>query len=630
MRLCILFTTAAIYFATSSADAVKLVETPAFVSEVAAGILPSVDRRLPAEPYIEKLQGGKVIGRHGGDLRTMIGRAKDIRLLVVYGYARLVAYNQKFELVPDILKSVEIKNGRQFTLKLRSGHKWSDGHPFTAEDFRYWWEDVANNIKTSPAGPPRLMMVDGRPPDFEVLGETMVRFTWRKANPYFLPRLAGASPLFIYRPSHYLKQYHGNYADEKKLKNLLRENRTRSWASLHNRFDNMYRFDNPDLPTLQPWINTTRPPATRFIGVRNPYYYRIDERGQQLPYLDKVIMLVSDGKLIAAKAGMGEVDLQARNLAFNNLTFLRDNEQSAKFQTFLWRIARGAHVALYPNMNVADPVWVKLMRDVRFRRALSLAIDREAVNESLFFGLAIQGNNTLLPDSPLFRERYQQSWAEYDLDMASDLLDQIGLIEYNDEDIRLLSDGRPLEIIVETAGEDTEQTDVLELIAESWAEIGVKMFIKPSQREVFRNRIFSGQALMSIWSGLENGVATSAYSPQELAPTSQQQLMWPKWGQHFETLGKMGEAPEMPLVQELLKLSEEWIVTTDTKRREAIWHRMLEIHSDQIFSIGIVSGVQQPVVVKHGLINVPENGIYNWDPGAHFGIYRPDTFWFDR
>ena len=156
------------------------------------------------------------------------------------------------------------------------------------------------------------------------------------------------------------------------------------------------------------------------------------------------------------------------------------------------------------------------------------------------------------------------------------------------------------------------------------------MFIKPSQREVFRNRIFSGQALMSIWSGLENGVATAESSPEELAPTSQQQLMWPKWGQYFETSGKMGLAPDMPEAQELSRLSVEWIETTDPKRRELIWHRMLEIHADQVYSIGIVAGVQQPVVVKRGLMNVPKEGIYNWDPGAHFGIYRPDTFWFDR
>jgi ABC-type transport system substrate-binding protein len=147
---------------------------------------------------------------------------------------------------------------------------------------------------------------------------------------------------------------------------------------------------------------------------------------------------------------------------------------------------------LFPNLSVVDPAWRALMRDVRFRRALSLAVDREAVNESLFFGLALEGNNTMLPSSALYKEHYQKQWAEYDPDLAGELLDEIGLTDYNDDDIRLLPDGRPAEIIIETAGEDTEQTDVLELIAESWAEVGIKLYIKPSQRDVFRNRIFSG------------------------------------------------------------------------------------------------------------------------------------------
>ena len=614
----------------TSAGVVGYVETPMFADRVKAGELPAVGARLPKQPSVVTFAGKRAIGKQGGEMRTLIGRAKDVRLFVVYGYARLVGYDEKFQIKPDILLSVDVKEGRQFTFKLRPGHKWSDGHPFTAEDFRYWWEDVANNPKLSPAGPPRLMLSDGEAPSFEMLDETTVRYTWPKANPFFLPRLAGASPLFIYRPAHYLKHYHGGYAEAGKLKKLLRKKRTRSWASLHNRFDNMYRFDNPELPTLQPWVNRTRPPATRFIGERNPYYHRVDEKGRQLPYIDKFIMAVSDGKLIAAKAGTGEVDLQARSLAFNNLTFLRDNEKDGKFVTYLWRVAKGAHVALFPNLNVDDPVWSKMMRDVRFRRALSLGVDREAINESLFFGLALMGNNTLLPDSPLFREEYQKQWAEYDPDMANEILDEMGLTKYNDDDIRLLPDGRPMEIIIETAGEDTEQTDVLELVAEAWAEIGIKLFIKPSQREVFRNRIFSGQAQMSIWSGLENGVATAETSPEELAPTAQQQLMWPKWGQYYDTSGKSGEAPDLAEAQELAKLAKEWMTADKPGRREEIWHRMLAIHSEQIYSIGVVAGVQQPVVVKHGLKNVPAEGIYNWDPGAHFGIYRPDTFWLDR
>ena len=622
----------ALYLGTPAGSLAKTAytETPMFAAQVKAGELPAVGARLPVEPSVASFTGKRVIGKQGGEMRTLIGRAKDVRLFVVYGYARLVGYDEEFRIKPDILLSVEIKEDRQFTFKLRPGHKWSDGHPFTAEDFRYWWEDVANNAKLSPAGPPRLMLSDGEAPSFEMLDETTVRYTWPKANPFFLPRLAGASPLFIYRPAHYLKRYHGNYADAGKLKKLLRKKRTRSWASLHNRFDNMYRFDNPELPTLQPWVNRTRPPATRFIGERNPYYHRVDEKGRQLPYIDKLIMAVSDGKLIAAKAGTGEVDLQARSLAFNNLTFLRENEKDGKFETYLWRIAKGAHVALFPNLNVDDPVWSKMMRDVRFRRALSLGVDREAINESLFFGLALMGNNTMLPDSPLFREEYQKQWAEYDPDMANEILDEMGLTKYNDDDIRLLPDGRPMEIIIETAGEDTEQTDVLELVAEAWAEIGIKLYIKPSQREVFRNRVFSGQAQMSIWSGLENGVATAETSPEELAPTAQQQLMWPKWGQYYDTSGKSGEAPDLPEAQELAALAKEWMTASKPGRRAEIWHRMLAIHADQIYSIGIIAGVQQPIVVKHGVKNVPKQGIYNWDPGAHFGIYRPDTFWLDR
>ena len=214
---------AAVTGAVTSAMAMDYVETPMFTDKVKVGELPGVTVRLPQEPSVVHFTGERKIGRQGGELRTLIGRAKDIRLLVVYGYARLVGYDKKFDIVPDILKSVDVKEGRQFTFKLRPGHKWSDGHPFTAEDFRYWWEDVANNLKVSPAGPPRLMLSDGQAPTFQVLDETTVRFTWPTANPFFLPRLAGASPLFIYRPAHYLSQYHGRYAKPAQLKKLLKK-----------------------------------------------------------------------------------------------------------------------------------------------------------------------------------------------------------------------------------------------------------------------------------------------------------------------------------------------------------------------------------------------------------------------
>ena len=612
------------------AAAAGYVETPIFAADVAAGKLEAVADRLPRTPSVVKMEGARRPGRHGGDLRMLVGRAKDVRMLVVYGYARLVVYDTNYELKPDILEAIEVEDGRIFTLKLRPGHKWSDGAPFTAEDFRYYWEDVANNLELSPAGPPRDLLVGREKPRFEVVDETTVRYSWSRPNPFFLPRLAGAAPLFVYRPSHYLKRFHVRFAEAKALEEAVKASGRRNWASLHNRKDNMYKFDNPELPTLQPWVNTSRPPATRYVAVRNPYYHRVDAAGRQLPYVDRFILSVTDSKLIPAKAAAGECDLQSRGLGFNDFTVLKENEERNGYRVRLWRNGAGAHLALYPNLNVNDPLWRKLIRDVRFRRALSLAMDRTLINNALYFGLAIEGNNTTLPESPLFREHYQKAWTEYDRAAANGLLDKIGLKERDGDGFRRLEDGRLLQIVVETAGEDTEQSDVLELIRDGWADIGVKMFVKPSQREVFRNRIFAGETQMSIWSGYANGLPSPDMSPRELAPTEQIHLAWPKWGQHYETSGQMGEPPDTPESKELLDLYERWTRARTRAEREAIWHRMLEIHADQLFTIGIISAVPQPVVVKLSLQNVPVSGIYAWDPGAQLGIYRPDTFWFDQ
>ena len=603
----------------------NFIDPPSLAADVKAGKLPPVAKRLPREPLVVQVA---TPGRHGGTLNSLAGRARDTRLFTIYGYARLVGYDQKFNLVPDLLQSFDVKEGRIFTFKLRPGHRWSDGHPFTAEDFRYYWDDVANNKELSPAGPPRELLAADAPPKFEVLSETEVRYTWAKPNPEFLPRLAGASPLYIFRPAHYLKPFHKKYS-EKVRKADAEGSAQRKWSATHNRLDNLYDSDNPDLPTLNPWMNTTKPPADRFVAVRNPYFHRVDPKGNQLPYIDRFVLAIADSKLIPAKTGAGEADLQARDINFSNFTFLKQNEKTNGYRTLLWRPGKGAHFALFPNLNVNDEVWRKVLRDVRFRRALSLAIDRSLVNQSLYFGLALESGNTVLEASPLYKREYREAWSRYDKKMAARLLDEMGL-KRGPDGIRKLPDGRPLELIVETAGESTEQTDVLELIRETWREAGIKLFSKPSQREAFRTRVFSGETLMSVWSGLDNGLPTPDTSPEELAPVNQVHLQWPKFGQHYETGGKSGVAPDMPEVKELMALYEAWRAAPTSAERAKIWHRMLAIHCEQQFTIGVVSGVPQPVVARETLMNVPKEGFYNWDPGAFFGIYRPETFWFSK
>jgi len=457
-----------------------------------------------------------------------------------------------------------------------------------------------------------------------------VRYSWTSPNPYFLTALADAVPLFIYKPAHYLSQFHGRYQSAEVLEEMMKKAGKRNWMGIHFARDRPYKAINPDLPTLQPWKNSTFPPSERFIFERNPYYHRIDQNGRQLPYVDSVAINIASSKLVPAKTGADEVDLQGRYLRMDNYTFLKTNSKRSNFDVRLWNTAKGAHLALFPNLNTNDPVYRELLRDVRFRRALSLAIHRYEINQVVYFRLVQESNNTVLAECPLYKPEYQNDGIAFDLENANRLLDELGLTERDDRGVRLMSDGRPLEILIQTAGESTEQTDVLELIHDSWLQAGIKLYSVPSTREVFRNRVFSGEAVMSIWSGLENGIPTADSSPMDLAPTTKYQYQWPKWGSYYESAGKAGEAPEQPEVLELITLNDQWARAGSRQERVDIWHRMLDINREQMFTIGIVNHVLHPVVVNNFLKNVPAVGFFDIKPGAYFGIYKPDTFWFEE
>jgi len=633
-RSAVLACALALAFSTGSqgAAALELKETETLSRTHDASKLPPVAERLPKEPLVVDLAAnGRQIGKHGGDLETLIGRAKDARLINVWGYARLVGYDEELNLVPDILESVDVDDDRVFTLHLREGHKWSDGAPFTSEDIRYWWEDIVGEPSLTPSGADPFMLVDGKPPKFEVIDETTVRFTWEGPNTLFLPTLAAARDPFIYRPAHYLKQFHIKYGDEAEIQKLVDKYRASSWAAVHNGLDEMYNAKNPDQPTLQPWTLRSDGDGQRYVMVRNPYYHRVDTEGQQLPYIDQIVMSVTDGRLIATKTQAGESDLQARGLSLSDATVLKRGEADQGYKTLLWPLSYASQVALYPNLTVKDPEWRKLLREPRFRHALSLAIDREHINRAIYLGLGKPGNNTVLPESPLFEEKFRTEHAQFDIEGANKRLDDMGLTKRNEEGIRLMPSGRPLEIIVETAGESQEQLDVLELISGDWKKIGVALFAKPSQRDVIFNRALSGDLVMGVWSGWDNGIATEAMPPDELAPVrGDSSLVWPAWGDYWESKTASGEPVDYPPAKELLDLYIRWLGSGSPAEREEIWKKMLRIHARETLIIGIVNGVRQPVAVKAEVKNVPVDAFYGWDPGAQFGIWRMDEFFIDK
>ncbi|MEM7226683.1 MAG: ABC transporter substrate-binding protein [Pseudomonadota bacterium] len=611
---------AALFMVLTTARAAE--EPPGLAAEVAAGRLPPLAERLPDLPRSDLPQRADWrMGRYGGSLRTLTRTGRDPRDLSLLGYARLVVWDESFALRPDILAAVDVEAGRQFTLRLRPGHKWSGGRPFTSEDFRFWWQDIATNPALSPNGPPAEMLVAGQAPRFQVIDETTVRYSWPAPNPRFLPALAATSPLTVYAPAHYLKPFHLAHAPAGSLA-------AEGWAERFRRLDRPFTQANPARPSLQPWINTTKPPAERYIGRRNPFFHRVDSQGRQLPYIDEVIIARTQAKLIPAQAAAGASDLQARGLALADVPLLKAAEAEGKIALRLWPIGRGSQLALYPNLNAADGDLRALLREADFRRALSLAIDREELAGVLYQGLGLPGANTVLPQSPLYRPALRAAWSDYDPAMANRMLDGLGLVARDGASFRRLPDGRRLALLVEAGDSDPREIDALELITETWAEVGLELVIRSSNRQTFRRRIARGEAPLSIFYGLANGLARPSMNPRELAPSGERQPNWPQWGLYAASAGQAGAPPDLPAAERLVALYEAWSESSDVEKQADAWEEMLEINAQEVFSIGLVGALPQPVVSNPGLRNLPDSAPYLYQPGAYFGITRPDTYWF--
>src|SRR5262249_14781718 len=292
-------------------------EAPRLAQLVTAGKLPPLAQRLPEHPRVMEADAEAV---YGGELRTLIGTLKDTKLLFVYGYARLIGFDRDYHLVPDIAERVDVTDGgRTFTFRLRKGHRWSDGAPFTSADFEYFWNHVANNDELSPGGPPSTLSVDGETPNVSFPDPWTVRYHWSQPNNLFLADQASAYPTILYRPPPFLQQFHRAFTNPDTLKKLARAEGRRNWAALHNKKDAMYVMDNPALPTLQPGRPTVGPPAQVFVAERNPYFHRVDQRGRQLPYIDRLVMILVERAVIPVKTSTGESDLQARYLTFDQV-----------------------------------------------------------------------------------------------------------------------------------------------------------------------------------------------------------------------------------------------------------------------------------------------------------------------
>lgn len=607
----------------TSALAVEYKEAPMLRVKVAAGELPPVEQRLPEEPFVVE---PKEIGQHGGELRLLAFSATSWYPASQFGTESLFILNRSCtELIPDIAKGWEYSKDRKtFTIYLRKGLKWSDGAPFTADDILFWWEDVVLNPQITPAIS-KGWMPGGKLMEVEKVDDYQVRL--RFAVPFnALDYIGGvvwrAPQEYLFLPKHTLKKYHIKY--NPKANELAKKEGYENWAQLFTeKMTCTLSYQPPEIPTLNAWV-TKKVTPNIIIWERNPYYFKVDTAGNQLPYIDKKIGLIIPTKEVQIlKLMSGEIDVETQTITMADYPLLKQSEKKGNYHVWLVKGTIGSSVGLYINQTYEeDPVIGKILRDVRVRRALSLAINREEILNVVYYGQGVPRQIVPNPDCTFYEEEWGKAYTEYDPERANKLLDEVGLKWDKNHEWRLRPDGKILTIVISLAPKHREDGPVCELIKEYWEKVGVKTLLNSVSKGYLWTMDAAGTHQVWVMTGNE----TTQLSIYKYG-FGLKYRGWPgKWRTWWQTEGESGEEPPEE-VKEFFSLCDK-LTVTGGEEREQIAKKAFRIWSENLWTLGIVGLLPSPILAKNDLGNVDEKTPAP-DPayGAARVLWIEEWFW---
>jgi len=608
----------------------KYNEAPMLAELVKAGKLPPVEQRLPKFPLVLQV---KEIGKYGGTIRTqyrIVTQWHEVGSLVNWPTLLKISPKDYRTVIPNIIRAWKFSNDyKSITLYLREGMKWSDGQPFTADDIIFWYEDVILNNELTPVKPADFSP-GGKLMKVEKIDPYTVRFIFETSYPVILYILTDSYP---YLPKHYLMKYHPKYTPLKDLEKMAKEEKFEYWWQLFNKkvsdvgIGGLSATREVNAPTLSAYVVKSRTP-TMVTLERNPYYWKVDQAGNQLPYIDKIqAFFVESPEVYNMRILSGQVDFADFNTDLNNYPVYKDGEVKGGYRVLLWPTPYGSGVAFMPNLNHKDPVLRKIFQDRRFRIALSLAINRDEINQVVYLGLGTPMQATVTPPtSPLYKKEYAEAYAKYDPKTANKLLDEMGL-RRGPDGIRLRPDGKPLEITIEY--DDTTfvfmRRSTCELVKKYWEDLGIKVALKSEPKEFYIQRVGAAEHDIGLWQ-LESAEVFLFRSCRDFVPI---QPVWSQWGTlwavWYTTGGKGGEEPPEE-IKRLYRLLDIARTSIESARRLKALDEILASQAKNLWNIGTVGLYPKPVIINKNLANVPESVYFYWS--YHFGsIANPET-WF--
>ncbi|NLX44139.1 MAG: twin-arginine translocation signal domain-containing protein, partial [Chloroflexi bacterium] len=483
----------------------RFTESPMLAERVAAGDLPPVEERLPDEPRICEIIGE--IGSYGGTL--VVGdtstnlRGPDCASAQDRPYWLRPSHDLTHA-VPNTMADWEMSaDFTEVTCYLRKGMRWSDGEPVTTEDIRFWYEDILKNTELTPL-PNIAFRRGGDLMTLDILDDYAFKLTFAAPNPSFvLVNMAhyGVGESGCWVPAHYMKQFHIQYND--KANDLAKAAGFDFWYQNFGKVNNVDQsLDRPRVHAFVPIKDT--PQTVTFE--RNPYYHAVDPEGQQLPYIDTMVVeRAAELGMFDAKVVGGTYDFSAFSLTIQNYTTYAAAAEDNNCRIIIWPTGRGSDQVYNLNFTWPDEEWRTVFRDLRFRQALSLALDRQDINDVVYYGNSFNRQYTVIPTSRHFRPEYETAYAEMDVERANALLDEMGL-EWNSAKTHRLwpVSKTPIIIPFDTVELATPVMPIHELVNEHWQRIGIETQVKSITRNLLSQKILANEEPLSLWRGDES------------------------------------------------------------------------------------------------------------------------------
>lgn len=626
--------------AAAPADTEQM-EAPMLAELVAAGELPPVAERLPAEPLV--VEPVESLGKYGGTWHTaLVGGQDNAWLVRTISYDHLVRWKRDWSgIEPNVALSFEANDeATEYTIHLREGMKWSDGEPFTADDLVFWYEDVLVDPEYRAVNPvPTWLQSGGEPPVVEKVDDTTVVFKFAAPYGLFLQYLAtpsGDDPTRY--PKHYCSQFHPKYNADN-IDALISEAGATDWINLMQLkcggvpgtpYD--ARWQNGDLPTLKAWRFTTAYGAgTQVVAERNPYYWKVDTAGRQLPYIDKVVYdVLEDREVLLLKALNGEIDMMSRHFNTNeNKAVLADNMAQGDYK-FFETIGTGNTLGLMFNLNHKNPRMREIFQNVDFRIAMSEAIDRQAIIDLIFVGQGEpMGNAMAKTAGPLYDEEMYTAYTQFDTEDAAAHLAAAGFTEKGPDGFYLGPDGEPFSFVVQTT-DAFGHAPIAEVVVKQWQEFGINAQLNVMDRSLLYTRKDTNEHDVHVWGA--GGGSEVFLDPRHFLPVTSESayaMAWYTWYTNPTGEGALVPPEEPPdIVKHQMELYDQIKTTGDLDKQVELMKEILAIAKDQLYVIGISSTPPGYGIVKNNFHDVPASMPDSWQYPTPAPT-NPEQYWIE-